>query len=69
MQATATVGTNEESPLDAGLKAEIEFWSFMINDCGAEVSKESMERMQQALALAEAKLIRRFPYGQQQWTQ
>ena len=68
MQASENTGTNEESPLDAGLKAEIEFWSFMINDCGAEISGESMERMQQALALAEARLIRSKPYAQR-WTQ
>ena len=40
----------------AMLEAEIGFWQELIDDCGATHPTESLERMQQALALAECRL-------------
>jgi hypothetical protein len=39
------------------LKAEIEFWRFMIENRKGTVSKDAIERMLNACALAERKLM------------
>ena len=38
------------------LEAEISFWQEMIKFCDPSITDESLERMQQALALAQTKL-------------
>ncbi len=48
----ATSGLNYE----ALLQVEIRFWQEMISTCPATQPGESLERMRQALALAESKL-------------
>ena len=47
-------------PLDCAalLQSEIEFWHEVIATCPVTQSVESLERMRQALALAEARLVR-----------
>lgn len=42
--------------LEDNLTAEIEFWRDMIDDRDPNCAEETLERMQQALALAERKL-------------
>ena len=43
--------------LENNLTAEIEFWRDLINNRSLDAPPESLERMQQALALAERKLL------------
>ncbi len=38
------------------LRTEVAFWRELIGDCDEESSPESIERMQQALALAEKRM-------------
>jgi hypothetical protein len=42
------------------LRAEVAFWREMIGSCDADHPPASLERMQQALALAEYRLLRCF---------
>jgi hypothetical protein len=42
--------------LEDNLTTEIEFWRELIDDRTADCPRETLERMQQALALAEKKL-------------
>jgi hypothetical protein len=39
------------------LHAEISFWRDLLNDCDGSLAPESIERMRQALALAEYRLL------------
>lgn len=56
----AAAGDNR--PLGAGtsevlLRAEIGFWRELLNSCDGSVPADSIERMQQALALAEHRFL------------
>lgn len=42
---------------EALLRAEISFWRDLLNSCDRYMPPESMERMQQALALAELRFL------------
>lgn len=42
---------------EALLRAEIGFWRDLLRECGRSVPDESIERMQQALALAEHRFL------------
>ncbi len=53
--STTRVGTNE-----ALLRSEIGFWRELIDSCSATQDADSLERMQQALALAESRLCSLF---------
>jgi len=59
MPGTAT-GANE-----ALLRSEIGFWREMIDSCGDTQPEESVERMHQALKLAEGRLTHLFKFYQQ----
>ena len=39
------------------LRTEVAFWRDLVESCGAESAPESIERMRQALALAERRLL------------
>ena len=39
------------------LRSEVAFWRGLVESCSATVPPESFERMQQALALAESRLV------------
>ena len=43
--------------LENNLTAEIEFWRELIDNRSVDAPRESLERMEQALALAERKLL------------
>ena len=45
---------------EALLRSEIGFWREMIDSCGDSESRDSVERMEQALALAESRLAMLF---------
>jgi hypothetical protein len=56
MCSNQTTGHVEMDPSEANLITEIEFWREMIELRQDSASTESVERMQQALALAELRL-------------
>jgi hypothetical protein len=54
---TINAGTQTSETL---LRAEIGFWWELLNDCDDALPPESVERMRQALALAEHRLMQLF---------
>lgn len=50
-------GCMEQGRIEFLLRSEITFWRDLVRGCGDEVPPESVERMQQALALAESRLL------------
>jgi len=47
----------EQGRIEFLLRSEVSFWRDLVADCGDAVPPESVERMQQALALAESRLL------------
>jgi hypothetical protein len=45
------------------LRTEVAFWRDLVEGCGDAVPPESIERMQQALALAESRLLQLYATG------
>jgi hypothetical protein len=45
---------------EALLRSEIGFWREMIDSCGGTAPRDNVERMEQALALAESRLMTLF---------
>jgi hypothetical protein len=63
-QRQATTGT-EYGINEALLRSEIAFWSEMIESCDETQTADALERMHQAMALAELRLSRLFDTYQQ----
>lgn len=47
----------EAGRMEFMLRAELAFWRELVESCGADASAESVERMRQAAALAEYRLL------------
>jgi hypothetical protein len=57
--------TGEVGPNEALLRSEIGFWRELIESCGEAQPRDSVERMRQALALAETRLMHLFELHRQ----
>lgn len=55
--AARAVSYQSASTSEALLRAEIRFWRELLNECNPSVPADSVERMRQALALAEHRFL------------